>query len=123
MSEIEKLAIVGEVVTESAAQIVNHFWFNTAQFCGCGNSERILPLILDLLNRHGPDDQGEFDGGPQAEFSNDLDLLLMYCFDAWELTEHGGSVWGAWLTDEGLRLRSAMRAVNLATVLDEDRSA
>ena len=32
------------------------------------------------------------------------ELFIRYVFDKEELTEHGGSVYGSWLTEDGIKL-------------------
>lgn len=75
-------------------------------FCGCGCPEDAAGALLRLLRLH-----------PLYEHYDELrawvpDLgvqyLLLYQLDRLELTEHGGSVGGAWLTDKGTEVRDAL---------------
>jgi hypothetical protein len=98
-------------------EIVQDWWFSTANFCGCGRPGDVMALVLKALEDHG-EPGPEFDGGPAWDWNDARTWLLGYSLDAWELTEHGGGVGGAWLTDKGMALRDALRAVDFTTVLD-----
>jgi hypothetical protein len=75
-------------------------------FCGCGSPEDAAGALLKLLRLHpGYEHQRELD-----EWLPDAGVryLLLYQLDRAELTEHGGSVGGAWLTDRGKALRAGL---------------
>ncbi|HYF46707.1 MAG TPA: hypothetical protein VD926_10895 [Acidimicrobiales bacterium] len=75
-------------------------------WCTCGNPEDVDRMMLAYLTARSYDDFPK----PRAEgVSEDAEMLLAYIADALGWTEHGGSVGGAWLTDDG---REAM--ANLA---------
>ena len=66
--------------------------------CCCGEPERVVRMMADYLNHRNPDYPTivNTDG-------SDAQMLLAYLADKCGLTEHGGTVYGAWLTDEGKR--------------------
>lgn len=80
--------------------------FVNEQFCACGSPEdafealaKALRIIshdrwLDELKAWIPDDG--------------LQLLLLYQLDKMDLTEHGGSVYGSWLSDKGKEVLAAL---------------
>lgn len=105
-------------VTKIDARIVVRTFWQHHDLCSCGRPEDALAELLDVLNHHGPGDDGEFDGGPTV-YGYTGPTLMLYVLGAWELAEHGGGVGGAWLTDLGIQLRSALRDVDLDTVLDD----
>ena len=76
----------------------------TDGWCGCGQPERIVTAMRDYLNLCAT----------QAPIPDDLaTLVIAYRADELELTEHGGSIFGAWLTDAGerwLALEAATRS-------------
>jgi hypothetical protein len=77
-------------------------------FCGCGMPEAAAKALLRLLQLHPLYEH-------QAEIHEMLPddgvrHLLFYQLDALDLTEHGGSVGGAWLTDKGKEVRAALEA-------------
>lgn len=93
-------------------------------YCGCGNPEDASGALLHLLELHPLYD---------AASQQDLDTwipdsgvrhLLLYMLDRLDLTEHGGSVGGGWLTDNGEAVRDALRsekADNFAALHGPDR--
>lgn len=75
-------------------------------FCGCGCREDAAGALLRLLRIH-----------PLYEHQNELTAMLpdlgvkylvLYMLDRLALTEHGGSVGGAWLTEKGEAVRDAL---------------
>jgi hypothetical protein len=76
------------------------------RFCGCGRPEDAAAALLRLLRLHPLyEHREEF----EAWVSDDgIEYLLLYMLDRDELTEHGGTVGGAWLTDKGTALRDAL---------------
>jgi hypothetical protein len=102
-----------------ARRTVRQFW-EWANLCQCGQPETIVRIIHGALIAHsepGP----HFEGGPDARLMADpLTMFVLYAVDAWGLTDHGGGIGGAWLSDDGIRLRDALAKVNPETVFDED---
>lgn len=78
-----------------------------AQFCGCGAPGDAAAAILRLLRLHERGDNSETTWRAQRKEIEEwlpddgVRFLLMYWLDRLELTEHGGSVEGAWLTEKG----------------------
>lgn len=75
-------------------------------FCGCGNPEDAAAALLRLLRLHPL-----YEHRPKFEAwlpDDGLQYLLLYMLDRFELTEHGGSVGGAWLTPKGEAVRNAL---------------
>ena len=86
-------------------------------FCGCGQPEEATASLLRLLQLHPIyTHQREFD---ELVSSAGMQYLLLYMVDTMGLTEHGGSVGGAWLTDRGEALMERLR---LEGVADDFRS-
>ena len=75
-------------------------------FCGCGHPEHACAALLRLLrlqplyNNRAEIDAWLPDDGVQH--------LLLYKLSADDLTEHGGSVGGGWLTDKGRDVQAAL---------------
>lgn len=65
-------------------------------FCGCGAPELAYQEVINELRRLA--DRGK---PPEGHDENGLWWLLVYFLDSLDLTEHGISVRGAWLTDKG----------------------
>lgn len=88
-------------------------------FCGCGYPDAMDKLIQTFLNIIGNEDydiiigkyKETFDidvynlkSGDDAPYPNmypDLFFFALYQLDALGLTEHGGNIFGAWLSDKG----------------------
>lgn len=82
------------------------------KFCGCGSIPMVIDYINDVLNCF--DDRSNFGCNPYLnlnkikeichEDDNIIEFILHY-LDAVELTEHGSSVYGSWLTEKGIALK------------------
>lgn len=75
-------------------------------FCGCGTPSDAATALLYLLQLHPLyDHREEFE-----KFVNDdgLAYLTLYWLAHLELTEHGGTVDGGWLTDSGEAMRAGL---------------
>jgi hypothetical protein len=98
---------------------IHWWWYEQANYCGCGDQVRVLELLRYGL-RVTADPAAKL--GPPVAWPEDALWLLAYQLDAWELTEHGTSLAGAWLTDDGRRLLNALEAVpDLELPHDPDR--
>lgn len=97
--------------------------------CGCGNSEMVYGLYRDMLRT-----MADADGVPSHEDmlsivggDERLFYVAAYVLDDIEATEHGGSIWGAWITEKGCRLlavldRYAESGFDATPVLSEEDS-
>lgn len=75
-------------------------------FCGCGNPRDAAAALLRLLRLHPAYDHTE-----ELEAlipDNGIRHLLLYHLDQLGLTEHGGNIGGAWLTDKGEAVQDAL---------------
>jgi hypothetical protein len=86
--------------------IIGEFWENTLGFCGCGNSFHLAFKMYQYLNNryHAFDDQeNKLSIIVQADEigSEDFIGLLANVADKSNLTDHGGSIHGSWLSDLG----------------------
>ncbi|MGR9130754.1 hypothetical protein ACU8NX_18560 [Rhizobium leguminosarum] len=83
-------------------------YFDQLGFCGCGSPEEVHKFVCDCL--------GAFDREKQEpEWHDAIELIketvtndpenaayfIAYVLDTLNLTEHGGTVGGAWLSDRG----------------------
>lgn len=68
--------------------------------CGCGNPDLVWATIRDYLKEREDWANDRIEWKP---LETGKDYLLAYLMDHFGLTEHGGSVGGAWLTVEGER--------------------
>lgn len=83
--------------------------------CGCDDPDAAVVLIRQILERHAGDD-----------WPRDLDDLLpdgpirhivLAALTNAQLLEHGGTIMGSWLTEEGKRLLASMQTFDPS---DED---
>jgi hypothetical protein len=80
--------------------------FLSEWFCGCDSPKAACRALRDLLSLHPLyEHRDEFE-----QFVPDVGLqaLLLYTLDHFDLTEHGGTVGGGWLTDKGKALLAAL---------------
>jgi hypothetical protein len=95
-------------------------------FCGCGNVSGALKLLynvlLQLSKRNDYSDQRDksWDDSvleikrllryvDDCSFDNEMYWTYFYFLDQMELTEHGGSVNGCWLTPKGLDVLNILK--------------
>lgn len=78
------------------------------RFCGCGNPDDAYGALRDTLDAYDNDEaRGGWDGRVQrtkdwwAKLGDGYAHLLLYFIDAAGLLEHGGSVGGSWLSEDG----------------------
>lgn len=99
---------------------VEVFLSEICNFCGCGCNEKLLRYILKFLECYNYDGEGLmlskklFDKEFSHPLMSDDDAWVSYellakWVDSIGLSEHGTSVYGSWLTDEGLAWREALR--------------
>lgn len=101
-----------------ARRTVRQFW-NWANLCYCGNPHHMIEVLRTALALHSAPGE-KYEPLPPGTMDSPMALFVMYTLDAWKLTDHGGSVYGAWLTESGVRLREALLKVDPDTVFDED---
>lgn len=102
-----------------ARRLVLQFWDHT-DLCHCGNPAILIHQLLQGLEAHpepGQNDAGQWE---QTQAWINANYWGACTLAAWDLTEHGSSVYGSWLTKDGIRLRDALRLVDPDTALDDD---
>lgn len=82
------------------------FYYEKLNWCGCGDPEtakRVIRDYLEIVDNNSDEKRKELKNrfGAEYVYDNELLLCLAYTLDAVEFTEHGSSVGGAWLADEG----------------------
>ena len=87
--------------------IDDHDLLTDVPVCGCGNPEQLYDLYRTVLRATPTPGSDDYRYGP-AERAPDLDPLLWEVvngvLDDIRATEHGGNIWGCWLTKRGERL-------------------
>ena len=87
-----------DAVYEPAGMVVCHM-----DWCSCGTPEVIDEAMVAYLDS---DDDGILRSAPDAET-----MLLAYIADHLGWTAHGGSIHGAWLTDDGREALANLKAL------------
>ena len=81
------------------------FYYEVLGWCGCGTPEKAKRCVRDYLYALSilPEKRERLKQrfGTEYIYDNELLLCLAYMLDAHGLTEHGGSIGGAWLTRTG----------------------
>lgn len=81
-----------------------NFWSDDAGMgmCACAQPSVLIERVLAYLVT-----SAEEDAGGCCKVADDNTLVIAYLCDMRELTDHGGSVYAAWLTDKGEALLAA----------------
>ena len=83
----------------------NFFYYEKLHWCGCGAPNMAKEVIRDYLEvvKVKFDSNADFEEkfGVKFVYDDKLLLCLAYTLDAAGLTDHGSSIGGSWLTDEG----------------------
>ena len=90
-------------------ELENFFYYEKLDWCGCGDPDSakitvrdfLWALHVDIGSWEKREERFHEKFGVKDVYGNNLLLCLAYTLDAAELTEHGSSIGGAWLTEEG----------------------
>jgi len=94
-------------------------YYGLFDFCGCGDPQMVADLVVRLLTEGKRwDDQPDLVRPCGVEAATAIikqnpeaaAWALLYMLDHWQLTEHGGSVNGAWLTLRGTQVAAILAA-------------
>ena len=85
--------------------------------CGCGNPELAYKGVYELLKN--AKDRGDL-LVKMDEAMLPYALCLAYMLDNMGFTTHGSSIYGAWLTDKGVKLYDALERVKTTYGFDCD---
>lgn len=93
-------------VKPTAEECVKFFYEERLNWCSCGNPQKACDCIKNYLSAVNAEPLSRHailkeHFGVEYVYDNPLLLCLAYALDAAELTEHGGGIGGAWLTEEG----------------------
>jgi hypothetical protein len=123
---------------EPYANEVQRFYYEDLKWCGCGNPEEALGFMRDVMQvmhdrseeSHKEPWTSDYERSAWKRGTDKLDAMLpgtlgltyYYMLDAHDLTEHGGSVGGSWLTDKGEKVLAMLAAAGdlEAAMEDED---
>lgn len=78
------------------------------RFCGCGLPEDALDVVRSVLEHFADKDRDwRIEWG--ADLPDGVQVLVLYTVDGAGLLEHGGSVYGSWLTPAGERFLAVLQ--------------
>ena len=102
---------------ELIKECIDFFYYEKLHWCGCGSPEMAKIVIrdfLNILNEYYIDKENEWEikwknekemmkerFGVESVYDNELLLCFAYAMDAAGFTEHGSSIGGAWISEEG----------------------
>jgi len=99
-------------MTDKTEELISRI-FDIAPICGCGQPEEALERLLVILDAMASfSDEGRVKRRIfyTEDNENNIDLLLiLYFLDDMGYTEHGSSVYGAWLSDKGKELLKVLK--------------
>lgn len=87
-------------------------YFGEMGMCNCGNPEDVKKFLYELLKNHKGHISGEITYDEMVKTreriikETDTDVIFEFVFHVFErigLLQHGGSVYGSWLTEKGER--------------------
>ena len=100
------------------------FVHEICNFCGCGCGIRVSGLIRSFLDCFDSFDGTLFDSDIYASkfpgrTETEMEFMLKWV-DSLEMSEHGTSVYGSWLTDKGVAFRELLRKLDISYEIGSD---
>lgn len=95
-------------------EFLKSFFVEAFEFCGCGCLSMSINFVRDILNCY-EDEEGlssphlNLDKAEGVCGNDNITDFVLHWLDTVELTEHGSSVYGSWLTDKGKALRDYLK--------------
>lgn len=93
-----------------------HQWFGK-YWCGCGYNDEGMAFLLEVMDiyqtREGSNSYSvdlEKLNAFEAKYGRGTAMFVLYMLDGTGITEHGGSVYGAWMTPLGTNLKDFLAA-------------
>lgn len=98
-------------------EFLTGFFGEAFGFCGCGCLSMSIKFVRDVLNCY--EDREEDNLSPYLKLdkakevcgNDNITDFILHWLDSVELTEHGSSVYGSWLTEKGEALRDYLKKV------------
>lgn len=102
---------------EDDEEFLTSFFVEAFGFCGCGCLYMSIKFTRDILNCY--EDREEDNLSPYLNLNKAKEVcdndnitdFILHWMDFCELTDHGSSVYGSWLTDKGKALRDYLKKV------------
>lgn len=87
------------------------FLIEVFNFCGCGSLLDGTGVFLKQVLNAFDDDYLSLDKIEDICKTNEIVDFTLHFLDANELTDHGTSIYGSWLTEKGIALRECLNEV------------
>lgn len=97
-------------------EFLTSFFVEAFGFCGCGCLSMSIKFVRDILNCY-EDEEGlgapylNLDNAKEVCGNDNITDFMLHWLDTVELTDHGSSVYGSWLTNKGKALRDYLKNV------------
>lgn len=96
-------------------EFLKSFFVEIFDFCGCGCLSMSIKFVRDILNCY-EDEEGlspylNLDKAKEVCGNDNITDFMLHWLDTVELTDHGSSVYGSWLTNKGKALRDYLKNV------------
>jgi hypothetical protein len=85
-------------------------WAQSLNFCWDGHPADAIISLRSILQAH--EHCLNLDEIHKLIPDSGVQMLILYWIDGQGLTEHGGSVFGAWLTDKGLAILNFLKPLS-----------
>lgn len=102
---------------EDDEEFLTSFFVEAFGFCGCGCLDMSIKFVRDILNCYEDREEENLppclnlDKAKEVCGNDNITDFILHWLDTVELTEHGSSVYGSWLTDKGEALRVYLKKV------------
>lgn len=98
---------------------LHDYIFTDLGLCGCGEPERVLTFLRDMLQ--AVDSRSEIGTDSTLNHGGDaMRQLVWYFLDDKGLTEHGSRADMGWLTDKGQELLTALKAADIEKLVEAE---
>lgn len=88
---------------------MRHALNDQIQMCGCGTVEHKWPLLLAMLERAEDHKTRGYFYDAMGDIPPRAVEFIAHAMDGWGLLEHGTSIGGAWLTQDGSEVLAFLR--------------
>lgn len=100
-----------DIEYQTDEEFLESFLIEIFDFCGCGSLLDGTGVFLKQVLNAFDDDFLSLDKIKEVCKTNEIMDFTLHFLDANELTDHGTSVYGSWLTEKGIALRECLNEV------------
>ena len=97
-------------------EFLRSFFIEAFEFCCCGCLYMSIKFVRDILNCYEDEEDWsaphlKLDKAKEVCGNDSITDFILHWLDSCELTNHGSSVYGSWLTEKGKALRDYLKEV------------